>query len=1057
MATPSTPPGTCRPRGRPVRGGMAGICLALLASVLLLLGQAAPAHAQRLVGGTVVDASTGRPIAGAQVAVQGTQLGSLTDNRGRFLVLNVPGERVTLRVVMIGYRDLTVTVEVGRGDLVLEMNETAIALDEIVVTGVAGAQQARAIGNAVSKLRAADVEVIAPAIDIQKMVSARVPGVRIMNTGGEVGTGGVMRIRGSSSLTLPPTPLVYVDGVRVNGVDNSAALGGVGFDFAQQPSRINDFNPEDIESIEIIKGPAAATLYGTEASNGVIQIITKRGRRGAPRVTLTLKQGANWLPDPEGTFPPVYYKCSGVSATAKPPEGAVNPGAFEKYKCNPGEVTEFNVLKYDREVFGNQWFRTGNVQSFGAELSGGSEFVTYFVSADRDRDEGYVPNNWKTRLSGRANLTYTPNDKIKFDFSLGGIRSKAESPSAQQPLPTAIIWACPAPGCEAGSGAPNAIDGPYRGYIAYLPEVYEDEIEGFQDVDRSTFSLRATHTPFKWFEHRITVGGDFTNTRNSELYRATGSRGNFVNWGRKWIVNLRTSYLSLDYGANASYSPFEDLKLTTSAGIQYYRRKEESTQSVGETFPVSALETVSSGSVRRGEEDFLENKTFGVYVQEQLAWRDRLFLTGALRGDDNSAFGKNFDFVLYPKFSASWVVSEEPFLSDVEWLSTLKLRTAWGQAGQQPDVFDALRTYEPVVGPGGAAVLTPENIGNPDLKPEVGEELEVGFDASFLDDRVGLEFTYYNQKTKDALVRVPALPSRGFPGFQMQNLGEVKNSGIELLVNANVWRSENAALDLTLTLSSTRNEVVSLGGQPPVVQSATMGQYHVEGFPLGSIFKKRVVSADLVEKGGRTVATNVMCEGGELVPGTNFSRGGGTPVPCDQAPEVYWGQPIPQWEGGVSATLTLFRNLQLYALVDWIGGLTMISGDIAAAHRFFLNTRAILERKDPILLGYEALGGSGLWQTGIIDADFAKLRTVSATYTLPRPWAERIGASRISVTTSMDNVATLWVAQESVFGHRQMDPERANQVGGATPGMNAYNQEGWPMLRRFLTTLRITF
>jgi hypothetical protein len=448
-----------------------------------------------------------------------------------------------------------------------------------------------------------------------------------------------------------------------------------------------------------------------------------------------------------------------------------------------------------------------------------------------------------------------------------------------------------------------------------------------------------------------------------------------------------------------------------------------------------------------------------VFAQEQISWKDRIFLTGAVRGDDNSAFGRNFDFVVYPKLSFSWVLTDEPMLADNPVLSTLKLRAAWGKAGQQPDLFAALRTYEPAVGPAGASILTPENIGNPDLEPEVGRELEVGFDASVINERLGVEFTYFDQKTTNAIIRVPTVPSEGFPGFQFQNIGAVTNKGIELVLRASVLRTNQVGLDLNFTYSTSKNEVADLGGQPPVVQDAGT-QYNVEGFPLGGIFLKRVISADIIQVpiGGNPVnlATNVMCEGGPVVPGTNFSRGGGAAVPCAEAPYVFWGQPVPEWEGSVSATLTLFRNLQLYGLVDYLGGRTLISGDIAAVHRFFLNSRAILERTDPILLGYEALGGEGLWQPGTIDGGFAKLRTISASYTFPERWARRVGASRLSLTLSAQNVATLWVGQRESFGHRQMDPE-VQWFFGATEDQGAYNQEGWPQMRRFLASLRVTY
>ena len=1018
--------------------------------VLALALAFAPLSAQNTITGTVIDGGTQRPLGGAQVQIEGTELGSLTDNRGRFLILNVPSATVTVRVVMIGYREATATVSSEQA-VTIQLQQTAISLDEIVVTGVVGEQAARAVGNSIGKVDVAELEQLAPAVDVPRMISATVPGVRVSMGGGEIGAGGTTRIRGIASLSLGAQPLVYVDGVRVNGAESSSAFGWYAFNGNAQPSRLQDFNPDEIESIEIIKGPAAATLYGTEASNGVIQIFTKRGRTGAPRINVTMKQGANFYPDVYNMFPDVWYQCNGVSQTVD---------VDERLKCTPGEVSSFNVLKIDRDVYGNEWFQTGHAQSYGADVTGGTQLITYYVSADWDRDEGVVQYNWRNRMSGRANLTYTPSEKLELNFGLGAIRSKAQSASAQQALPTAIIWACPAPGCEAGDlAAPSRIDGPYRGYIAYLPEAYEDEIEGFQHVDRTTFTLEARHEPYDWFTQRAIVGGDFSGVRNSELYRATGNIGQFTPWGRKTIINLNTSYVSLDYQANGIFDFGDNLRLTTSGGMQYYQRQESSTLAHGETFPVEALETVSSGSEKRAGEDFLENKTFGVFVQQQASLSDRLFVTGAVRGDDNSAFGTNFDFVVYPKLSASYVISDEPFFQDVMGaVNTLKLRAAWGKAGKQPDVFDAIQTYTPTVGPEGASVLTPENIGNPDLKPEVGTEIELGFDAGFMNDLVGVEFTVYSQTTNDALVRVPVIPSKGFPGVQFRNIGEIRNRGVEIGINGAVYNSDAFSVDLGGTFSTFENEVTNLGGQPPIVQSSSSlnRQFHVEGFPLGSMFYRRVVSADLDGSGGRNVATNLMCEGGETVGNSNFSHGGGSPVPCATAPEVYWGQPIPNLEGGVYTNIRIGQSISLYALVDYVGGHHLSLGDISAQHRFFINSRAILERTDPILLGYEALGSQGLAQSGVVAGDFVKLRTLSASYTLPESMAAMMRASRVAVTASIDNLWTIWQKSTESFGHPIMDIERARQSPGQF-GLNGYVQEGWPQLTRFVSTLRFTF
>lgn len=289
------------------RGLAEGSWRRLVRAVLLVaLGLQAAAGwlaAQQRVGGVVVDATTRRPLPGAQVVVQGTELGAVTDNRGRFLILNVPGDRVTLQVVMIGYGELAETVQTGRTDVVLAVTETAISLDEIVVTGTPQQELVRSLGNAVGGVRAEALVEIAPPPNVQQLLGVAVPGVRVMAAGGDVGSGGNIRIRGAGSMALPSEPLVYVDGVRVNNsFADQGIVSGVGVDGRYPPSRINDLNLEDIESIEVIKGPAAATLYGTEASNGVINIITKKGRRGSPTVSLTVKRGRTGCRTPRSSF-----------------------------------------------------------------------------------------------------------------------------------------------------------------------------------------------------------------------------------------------------------------------------------------------------------------------------------------------------------------------------------------------------------------------------------------------------------------------------------------------------------------------------------------------------------------------------------------------------------------------------------------------------------------------------------------------------------------------------------------------------------------------------------
>lgn len=1017
------------PVPRPARlPSLSAVLGPLIASSLLLTVAEDASAQQQSVGGTVVEASTRRPLVGAQVVAG--ERGMITDNRGRFVITGLSGNEVTLRVVMIGYRDLIQIVDVGRNDLVLSLVESAITLDAIVVTGTPQQQLKRSLGNALGSVDVGKLSERAPQPNVQKLLGS-VPGVAILSGGGDIGSGANIRIRGANSLALASEPIVYIDGVRVSNTSNT----GPGMDGRSPPSRINDINPENIESIEIIKGPAAATLYGTEASNGVVNIITKRGSAGAPVWSVTVKQGANWLPDPETLWPSAWYRSAA------------------------GQLVEFNPLRSDRVtgeypgdtiVYG-PWFRTGLPREYEVSMSGGAGPINYYFASGWNRDEGPVTYNWRSRLSNRANLSFTPNERFSMSLGISFIKSRYQSAAAAQPVSVRILWACASSGCEPGLGKPGGVDGPSRGYLTGPPEGIQDDYEGYEDLSRGVLTSTITHRPTSWFSHRLTVGGDHTAQRLSSLARLSETLGS-SRTGSRSVENFREDLVSLDYAAIGSFKVKDEVALETAVGLQYYAKQITEETATGSQFPVRALETVSAGAIRSGTETFLENKTVGAYVQQQVAWRNRLFVTAAVRGDDNSAFGTNYDFVVYPKFSASWVVSEESVMSGLDFVNALKFRTAWGKAGQQPDVFAALRIYAPASGENGAPTLTPSNIGNPDLKPEVGQELEAGFDATMFDERLGMEFTYYTKSTKDAIVAVPVTPSLGFPGSQFRNVGEVANQGLEVGITADAVRGENVQFSFGFKYSKNSNEVVSLGGPSALVINAPFGMYNVTGFPVTSIFMTRVVSADIDRSGAVPRAINMMCEGGDRVEGTNFSAGGGAPVPCAQAPQVFWGSSQPTWEGSGNVTLTLYQNLQLFAQVDYLGGNTLLSGDIRASLMSFRNQRSIIEANDPILLAYDILDIRR--QPGTIKGGFAKLRDVSATYTFPQSLSERLGLSRASMTLSAQNMWTIWVAQKSDFGVRQTDPEVRNTQDTA---LTAYYQEGWPQLRRVLTTLRVTF
>ncbi|HTK52256.1 MAG TPA: TonB-dependent receptor [Gemmatimonadaceae bacterium] len=999
--------------------------------LLLLVAWFVPltsAQAQtRSVSGVITDSLTGRPLPDATIRAEGTQLTAHSNTNGQFTLLGLTGTTVSLVVTHLGHQPATVSANVGATNVRILLSRTTLRLDELVITGQAGNTEVRALGNAVGVVDMAASQLTAPSKGVQEALSVSVPGLQIQRASGQLGTGGVTRIRGVSSLSLSSEPIIFIDGVRA---DNTAGSNSVGFQGGgDRPSRINDIDPNDIESIQVLKGPSAATLYGTEASNGVIQIITKRGSAGRPTWLAELRAGANWLPSPEDKYPDVWYKDAN------------------------GAIQHVNLIKNDEARGFGSPFSTGKPVGGTGSVSGGTDAIRYFFSGSYDRDEGIVDYNWQNKLNGTANLSYMSTEKLKIDLSMGYTRAKTRSASATQPMTTYLIWGCPNSSCTAPGLRPEDAG---RGYLAgVVPEDFK-QIEGYDNVDRGRLGLTITNRPTGWLNHRLTLGGDFTND-GSSVYFPRGSNINFgFPNGLKAVQQDGSSFITADYSATGTAHLGSSLESQSSVGAQYYAKTFTQISGQGEGFPIKGVNTVSGGGTRQGFEDpnfNLENKTVGLYVQEQLAWRDRLFLIAAVRGDDNSAFGVNYDFVVYPKFSASWVVSDESFFpKNSSVFSTLKLRGAWGKAGQQPNAFAAVQTYGPSVGSGGTPTVTPLNVGNPDLKPEVTQEIEAGFDASLLKSRLSVEFTYYDKQTRDGIFSALSSPSSGFPGNQFINIGQFSNSGIELALDGTVINKGDWRVGLRGSMSTNNNEIKELGQATPIPNTGIgqlVGAYNVNGFPMGSFFYKKVVSGNLTAPGQ---VTDVMCEGG-----TNFGRGDGTTVPCADAPLVFFGGPTPTWLSSFSGDVA-WKSWRLAAVAEFQGGHYVSEGNVGGSHVFFNNSRAAVEQTDPILVAYQGMGAFGA--TGIMKAGFGKIRNVSLTYTMPSQLARAMRATGASITLTGANLGTIWRAQDGTYGAKAQDPEiRVNNSNflGDNNLTNGFTQESWPQYTRFLATLRLTF
>jgi TonB-linked SusC/RagA family outer membrane protein len=1001
-------PASTSPRCFPSVGALSGLMPALAFGLVLSLFPPSLSAQERTVSGVVTDARTLAPVAGAQVSIEGTGVGGLTDAGGRFRVSGIPGggESVTVRVQFIGYQTATQVVRVGDTAIRITLSQAAIELDALVVTGTAGAVQRRAIGNLVTQIDAASVTEIAPIPDVGMLLNARAPGVVVQPGSGMLGGGSRIRIRGASSFSLNDQPLIYVDGVRMNNEVNSGpAIQGFG---GAPITRLSDLNPADIESIEVIKGPAAATLYGTEASNGVIQIITKKGVVGdRPRINVMMRQGATWFGNDENR---------------------INSGF---YRDESGDLQEFNLVRQEKER-GTPIWTTGHLQGAGVDVSGGNAAVRYFVSAVYDHDNGIEPTNRVRRLSTRVNLAFQPHSSMDVSTNMGLMSSTIHLARENN----GGTW------FNTRLGSPVSRNATRRGFWSVPPEATWSAFEDFQEARRFTVGVQMNHRPFSWLTQRATIGTDLTFENNQQIVpRMSEYNAQFFSAaaaaGSKSVVRRDVTNTTVDYGLTAAFDLNESLNSSTSAGFQYYRKYFDVASANGREFPAPGLTAVDALAVNFGGNNSEENITAGVYLQQQVSWRNRVFLTGAVRADDNSAFGENFELVYYPKFSGSWVVNEEEWFS-IDAVDNFRLRFAYGASGQQPETFAALRTFQPITTGVGGAALTPAFIGNPDLAPERGRELEVGFETSLLDQRLGLDFTYYNQRTRDAILLRQQPPSQGFPGSQFVNAGEIANQGVEVQVSTTPVRRQGLDLTTQFNLSWNENEVIDLGGD----EFISLGtQQHRVGFPIAGWFERKVVSAD-VDSQGRPV--NVLCDGGT---GRQGLEQGGAAVPCAQAPRVYLGPSQPRWEGSVASTLTLWDRISLYGLVDFKLGQYK---DATESNGRCVTRRICYENFFPEqfpIFNAEVVDPN-IFPTNlrIRDASFAKLREVSASVQLPESWAGRVGASRASVRIAARN---LFIWSDWPLA----DPEsfRLNNLHLRS------EQEAMPQLHQFVTTINFTF
>jgi outer membrane receptor protein involved in Fe transport len=502
-----------------------------------------------------------------------------------------------------------------------------------------------------------------------------------------------------------------------------------------------------------------------------------------------------------------------------------------------------------------------------------------------------------------------------------------------------------------------------------------------QDVSRYIGSGTISLTPLEMWNTRFTVGYDSYSEHGWDMIPNAPMKVLDSEPDRN-VVHVTGSQLTVEGSSALTVDITPDLNSVTTVGVQYFGSKREQTQARGQWFPPGAM-TVGNAAENSGDEDYVASRTLGYYVQQQFSWRDRLFFTPAVRWDDNSAFGENLGRVVYPRLSASYVVSDAMWFPEL--FDQLRLRVAWGKSGKQPGAFDAvtlLNATQVTLADGSTGTgFEPSRVGNPDLKPETGVETEVGFDASILDSRLGLELTYYQQTTNDALILRPVAPSLGFTAGVWDNVGQVKNSGVETALNGTVLSSTSLDWSFRGTFTTTKSEITIL--DEPIEIGGRGLQKHEQGYPFGAYFMRPVTinSAGEVE-----VAEE----------------------------RVFRGQPTPKWSGSLSSTLSLFAGrLTFYGLLDFMGGHKTVNYTEVYECRSVFGTCPAKYEKDANgnltdMARMKADPGAGRQGYHFLyAADFAKLRTLSVQFAFPSSWARLLGAETARFSVIGSNLLTI--------------------------------------------------
>ncbi|UJH68562.1 TonB-dependent receptor [Allomuricauda sp. SCSIO 65647] len=1002
---------------------------------------------EREISGTVTDAN-GTPLPGASIVEKGTTNGTESDFDGNFSII-VTDENAVLVISYIGFTSQEITVS-GQSNFNIILQESTAALDEIVVIGY-GTQLKSDLTGSISSLRTDDFNPGAN-VSVDQLLQGRAAGVQISQASSAPGGGLSIRIRGASSLNAGNEPLYVIDGYPIDNSPNlfSSTIAAQVANNNSPRNPLNALNPADIESIEILKDASATAIYGSRGANGVIMITTKKGREGKMSVTYD-----------------VYAGMQSVAETIDVLSTSEYINAINALSLDQGNDIVFTDEDIARIGQGTDWqdqiFRTAPVTNHNLSVQGGSKTTSIYASFNYFDQEGVVNNSGIERFTGRINIDTEIGERaqlgINFNTSLVKDNNNVDGVNTNEqagPINTAQLYDPTEPIFnEDGSFAqsPNlTINNPLS---------LVNGISSLSETNRTFGTVFLNYDFTDNLSGKFNFGTDRQQTRRDIFNSSQTIRGEDQSGIANIEVLERSNYL-FEYTMNYNKVFAEKHSLTVLGGITFQQFETRSFSGNINGFPTDEIGTnnlelgdTNNDNLSSRKE---ENSLLSYLGRVNYSFDNKYLVTASIRADGSSRFGENNKFGYFPSFALGWKLSEERFIPDV--FSELKLRASWGQTGNQEiGNFNSLLTFQAgrnVVLDGNLeGSVQPSRIANPNLKWETTEQLDIGLDIGLFNGRINTTLDYFSKTTNDLLFNLPLPLASGF-GSILTNVGEVQNTGFEVLINSTNIVTDDFEWDTSLNFSTIKNEVVDLGriedGRFVTGGVQGVGNTSViqEGDPLASYFGY-VVTGFFQE--GDDIANSAQPNAQPGFPIFEDRNGDGVINPDDQ---TIIGSPFPDFIYGIRNSFK-YKNWNLDVFFQGQEGADLLNVNLIESlypANFRRNRLAetILDRwtpqntdaRWPSSVNPNAYGASKVNTLTVEDASFFRLKNVQLSYNVP--------VNNVNFLNSLK----LYVTGQNLFtitDYSGFDPE-ANSFGSQNVRID---YSSYPLATTYLLGLTANF